>query len=228
MPAKEDFDSIFDDTKSKKKPASKTKKAAVKKAAAKKKPVKKTAAKAGSNKAPTKKAASQAKGATKKAVVQEPLKIDRFSALKTILKNHESEAMYRKSKEDRILVLSCLLLAAVVFGVMIVLSTNVSIGWFGRMIIRLFFAGTAALVGLSAGAILELNRKRLQDILAMIVKIQESFELFKEGAYPTGNGPYFPNTYKFIGSINDDETNYAQLIIKVAAAGAVVAVLLLG
>ena len=61
----------------------------------------------------------------------------------------------------------------------------------------------------------------------MIVKIHESFGFFKEGEYPTGNGAYFPNTYKFVGSINDDETNYAQLILKIASVGAVVAILLL-
>lgn len=225
MPAKEDFDSIFDDTKKKKKSSSKANKSTAKKA-----PAKKTASKKAAGRQAASAKEATAKSATKaiKSIVQEPLKIDRFETLKTILKNHEAESLYRKGKEDKILVLSCMLLAVLVFGIMIVLSIDVSIGWFGRMILRLFFAGTAALVGLAAGSILELNRKRLQDLLAMIIKIQESFELFKEGAYPTGNGPYFPNMYKFIGSINDDETNYAQMIIKMATAGAVVAILLLG
>lgn len=206
MAAKENFDSIFDDTKK-----------GAKKKSAKKAAVKKT----------VKPAAKKVKPA---AVVQtgpEPLQVDRFGALSAVLHNHEAEALYRKGKEDRVLVLSCALLAALIFGVMILLAIDTVSGWFGRFVLRLFFAGSAALVGVAAGSILELNRKRLQDLLSMIVKIHESFGFYKEGMYPTGNGAFFPNTYKFIGSINDDETNYAQLIVKIASVGAVVAILLL-
>lgn len=223
MLAKEDFDSIFEDTKGKKKKAAKkaVKKTTTKKAAAKK--------------AQPKKAPQQAKAVPKaalvsakeKAPVQPPLEVDRFTALATVLTNHEAEALYRKGKEDKILILSMAALAALIFGVMMVFAVDNTIGWFGSLVLRLFFAGAAALVGLSGSSLAELNRKRLQDILAMVVKIHESFGFFKEGEYPTGNGPYFPNTYKFIGSINDDETNYAQLIIKIASAGAVVAIMLL-
>jgi hypothetical protein len=226
MPAKEDMDSIFEST------GAKGKKAA-KKPAKKKSPAKKPAKKAAPKKTAVKKAPAKAASDAKQAPAAkvdtaDALNIDRFSALSTVLHNHEAEALYRKGKEDRVLVLSCGLLAALVLGIMIVLATDVTSGWFGRLILKLFFAGGAALVGLAGSSILELNRKRLQDVLAMIVKIHESFGLFSEGTYPTGNGAYFPNTYKFIGSINDDETNYAQLMIKIASAGAVIAILLLG
>ena len=216
MAAKENFDSIFEDTKKGKK------KAAPKKAAVKKSPVKKAAGKA----AP-KVADKGVKAASKAGIVQQPLEVDHFNALTTVLHNHEAEALYRKGKEDKVLVWSLGILAVLVFGVMVVLTAGVATTWFGRWIIRLFFAGAAALAGVSAGSLIELNRKRLQDVLDMIVKILESFGFFMEGEYPTGNGAYFPNTYKFIGSINDDETNYAQLIIKIATVGAVVAILLL-
>lgn len=239
MPAKEDFDSIFEDTKSKKK--AKGKKAA-KKAKAKKAVKKTTAKKAAAKKAVAKKAAPK-KAAAKKTKVKatpkaapptvESMDVDRFSALNTVLKNHEAEALYRKQKEDRILVFSCGLLASLVFLSLIVMPIDAlvdltrlkEIQWFGRFLEKLFFGGAAILVGLAGSSMLELNRKRLQDVLSMIVKIHESFGFFKEGAYPTGNGAYFPNTYKFIGSINDDETNYSQLIIRIASAGALIAIL---
>ncbi len=223
MLAKEDFDSIFDDTKGKKKKTTK-KKGKAKKVVPKKTAAKKSVAK----KATTKKAATKkVVQSAKKAPVQEPLKIDRFTALSTVLHNHEAEALYRKGKEDKILALSLFAFGVLIFGVMMVFAVDNTFGWFGSLILRLFFAGCAALVGLAGSSMVELNRKRLQDLLAMVVKIHESFGFFREGAYPTGNGPYFPNTYKFIGSINDDETNYAQLIIKIASAGAVVAIMLL-
>lgn len=231
MPAKEDFDSIFGKTKGKKKSK---KKAASKKAGAKgigkKAAVKKTASKkAASKKVAPKQVAAKSAPKAQPAAVAPSLEVNQFKALTTVLKNHEAEALYRKGKEDRILVLSCALLASLVFGVMIVLSPKVlgDSSWFGRTFFRLFFAGGAALVGLAGGSILELNRKRLQDVLAMTVKIHESLGFFTEGMFPTANGAYFPNTYKFIGSINDDETNYAQMIVKVAAAASVFAILLL-
>jgi hypothetical protein len=214
MTAKEDFDSIFEDTKSKakKKPAKKAVKKVAKKAV---KPV-------GAKKVSPAKVAAPAKPEP-----ADDFKVDRFAALSATLSHHEAEALYRKGKEDKILVLACGLLTALTIGIMLVLTTDTVSGGFGKFILRVFFAATVGLVGLSASSMIELNRKRLQDLLAMIVKIQDTFGFFKEGAYPTENGSYFPNTYKYVGSINDDETNYAQMIVKIASVGAVIAVLIL-
>ncbi|MCZ7584119.1 MAG: hypothetical protein M5R36_12700 [Deltaproteobacteria bacterium] len=100
-------------------------------------------------------------------------------------------------------------------------------GWFCGLLFKLFFASMSGLAGFTAAAMVELNRTRLQDLLAMIVKIQESFDLFVEGAYSKDGGAYLPNTYKFVGSINDDETNYAVLVLKLGAVVAAIGVLLL-
>jgi len=217
MAEKKNFDSIFEDTKGK---------------SAKKAPAKKAAKKAPAKKAEQTQAAPAAavaepKPQAKAPEVKAPFEVDKFKALNTILKNHEQEALYRKGKEDRILSLACGLLAALIFGSMLVLNTDVTGGWFGRLVFRVFFAGAAGLVGVSAGAMIELNRKRLQDILATIVDIHEAFGFFKAGEFTARKEAFFPNTYKFIGSINDDETNYAQLVIKVVSVAAVVAILIL-
>ena len=216
MADKERLDSIFEDTKDKEAKADKP---------AKKPAKKKTATKAAAKKT-TAAADSKAKPEPKADDTGNDFEVDRFSALKSLLRNHEEEVLYRKAKEDRMMVVGCTLLAAMVFGAMLVLATDISGGWFGRLIFRLFFAAGAALAGLAAGSMIELNRKRLQDLLTTIVKIHERFGFFEEGLY-AGSSAFLPSTYKFIGSINDDETNYAQLIVKIATAGAVVAILIL-
>lgn len=148
--------------------------------------------------------------------------VDKFMVLKTLLKNHEAEVLYRKAKEDRMLVMGLFLVALLTIGAFVTRAAagGAGCGWFYCLVYRSFFAGVIGVAGFSAAAMIELNRTRLQDLLAMIVKLHESFELFTEGAF--GPGSYLPNTYKFIGSINDDETNYSLLVLKV---GSVVAAL---
>jgi hypothetical protein len=99
--------------------------------------------------------------------------------------------------------------------------------WLAKFIFRLFFVGLAFGLAFAVNSLVELNRKRLQDVLAMIVKIQEALGLFAEGAIPGSDAAFFPNTYKFVASLNDDETNYAQMILKVAAGAAMFTILLL-
>jgi len=151
---------------------------------------------------------------------------DQFAVLKVLLMDHEGEALYRKGKEDKLLIAGIFLGLVVAIGGMIVLAMDVSMHWFWRFIFRLFFAGSAALVCFAASALIELNRKRLQDVLSTVVRIQEKFGLFDDGAFSGSDGSFLPNTYKFIGSQSDDETNYAQLILKVTAFAGAVAILI--
>jgi hypothetical protein len=154
--------------------------------------------------------------------------VDLGAVLQTAWSNHEREALYRKAKEDRLLTFSLGLLAAIVFGAAVVLGAGRALDW--NWIAKLIFRGASAAfvvaVTFALSAMIELNRKRLQDVLAMIVKIQEALHLFDDGAFPGADGAFLPNTYKFVGSMNDDETNYAQMILKVAA-GAVIGTILL-
>ena len=154
---------------------------------------------------------------------------DRFKVLKTLLKTHEAEVLYRKGKEDRMLVIGMALMAVLAFTAFLTRAIYVGFtgggSWFYCLLFRTFFAFLIGVVGFSAAAMIELNRTRLQDLLAVIVKLHEKFKLFEDGAY--GDGSFLPSPYKFIGSINDDETNYSLLILKVGAVIAAVAVFLL-
>jgi len=185
-------------------------------------------AKNNNNKAKKAGAAPEAKPAArpeaKRIWEANPLKV-----LKAAWTTHESEVLYRKAKEDRLLIFSVALLIAVVFGAAYVLGTGRALAWhtLSKLIFRLFFVGAAFGVAFAFSSLIELNRKRLQDLLSMIVKIQESLGFFEEGAIPGSDGAFFPNTYKFIGSMNDDETNYAQMIVKVTAGAAMIVILLL-
>lgn len=147
--------------------------------------------------------------------------------LKTAWVAHENEVLYRKGKEDRVLIFSTSILVALVLGAALVLGQAQGWYWLSRFIFRLFFCGAAFGVALAGNALVELNRRRMQDLLAMTIKIQESLGLYEEGSIPGADGAYFPNTYKFVGSMNDDETNYAQMILKVAGAAAIFVILLL-
>lgn len=159
----------------------------------------------------------------------ERLAVDPAAVLQTAWSNHEREVLYRKAKEDKLLLCSVGMLVALVFGAAYVLGSARLLDWYwiSKFVFRLFFVALAFGVAFAGNALLELNRKRLQDVLAMIVKIQENLRLFEEGAVPGSDGAFFPNTYKFIGSMNDDETNYAEMILKVSGAAAVFVVLLL-
>jgi hypothetical protein len=158
------------------------------------------------------------------------LSINKFKVLTTLLKTHEQEALYRKSKEDRLFMLGLALVTAVAVGAFMVRATcggGLGCGWFYSLVYRTFFSVMTGMIGFTIAAMIELNRTRLQDLLAMIVKIQESFKLFDDGAYAKDGGAYLPNTYKFIGSINDDETNYFVLVLKVGSIVAAVALFIL-
>ena len=157
-----------------------------------------------------------------RALESNPLEV-----LKTAWKTHENEVLYRKAKEDKILFFSVGALVAVVFGATIVLGDAQAWVWISRLIFRLVFCGVSFAFAFAGGSLIELNRKRMQDLLAMTVKIQETLGLYEEGAIPGNDGAYYPNSYKFVGSMNDDETNYAQLMLKVGAAGAIFVILLL-
>jgi hypothetical protein len=174
--------------------------------------------------------AVKAKPAPKAANGNGEIIIDKFQVLKTILKTHESEMLYRKTKEDRLFFLGLILVSVVAIGAFLIratFGTCSSCGWFYSLVFRTFFAVVTGAVGFTLTAMVELNRARLQDLLSMIVKIHESFRLFEEGAYSKDGGAYLPNTYKFIGSLNDDETNYSVLVLKVGAVIAAIAVFLL-
>jgi hypothetical protein len=155
------------------------------------------------------------------------LELNPLEVLKTAWKTHENEVLYRKAKEDKILFFSVGAMVAVVFGAAIVLGQAQAWWWISRLVFRLVFCGVAFGFAFGSGSLIELNRKRMQDLLAMTVKIQETLGLYEEGAIPGNDGAYYPNSYKFVGSMNDDETNYAHLVLKVGAAGAIFVILLL-
>lgn len=157
------------------------------------------------------------------------LQIDPAALLLGAWANHEAEALYRKGKEDRILCLTLALLVALLFGsAWLLLSAKLAgWSWFARFVFRIVAALGVFAFAFAGNALIELNRKRLQDVLAMIVKIQDSLRLFEENAIPGADGSFYPNTYKFIGSSNDDETNYAQMILKIGGAAAIVVMLIL-
>ena len=156
--------------------------------------------------------------------------VDKFKVLNTLLKTHEQETLYRKTKEDRLFIVGLALITAVAVGAFMIRATSidgVAGKWFYSLLFRTFFAVVTGAIGFTISAMVELNRTRLQDLLAIIVKIHESFHLFDDGAYAKDGGAYLPNTYKFIGSINDDETNYSVLVLKVGSVAAAIAVFLL-
>ncbi len=156
------------------------------------------------------------------------LRFKRYKVLNTLLMGHEAEVIYRKGKEDRLLVMGLGLVAAIAIGAFLIRATGAQgTGWFYSLIFRTLFAVLTGLAGFTAAAMMELNRTRLQDLLSMIVKIQESFGLFVDGAYSEDGGAYLPNTYKFVGSINDDETNYAVLVLKLGSVITAIGVFLL-
>lgn len=149
----------------------------------------------------------------------EPYDIDRFSVVKTLLKTHDAEVIYRKTKEDRLLIAGISLVAGVAIGAFLIraLCGGCAGSWIYSLLFRLFFAGMVGLTGFTIAAMMELNRTRLQDLLAIVVKIHEQFRLFDDGVYDNSGSAFLPSTYKFVGSINDDETNYALLVLKVAS-----------
>jgi hypothetical protein len=212
------FDDIFAETTAdtgKKKPAKKAAKASPKK----------TAAKA----SPPKAAAKIVAAAAPMATASDRLTVDTGAVLQTAWTNHEQEVLYRKGKEDRLLMFSVAILAILTLGAAYVLGSARLLDWWwlSKFVFRIVFVVLGLGIAFAGNALIELNRKRLQDVLAMVVKIQENLGLFAEGAVPGSDGAFFPNTYKFIGSINDDETNYAQMLLKVAAAAAALTILLL-
>lgn len=156
--------------------------------------------------------------------------LDRFRVLRSLLASHEAEALYRKGKEDRLLLFGIGAVAAITVGAFLVRSicaTACGGNWFYSLVFRSFFALMVGMTGFTIAAMMELNRTRLQDVLAMIVKIHERFRLFEDGRYDDSGAAFLPNSYKFIGSTNDDETNYALLVVKVGAVISAVALFVL-
>jgi len=182
-------------------------------------------------KAPAKKkAAAKQKAAPKVAAApaaDNGLTVDPALVLHNAWQTHENEILYRKEKEDKLLFFAVGALVILVFGAAYVMANAGDWFRFSRFVFRLFFAGIAFGAAFAGGALIELNRKRMQDLLSMVVKIQEKLGLYDEAGIPGNDGAFFPNTYKFIGSINDDETNYSQMILKVAGAAAIFVILLL-
>ncbi len=158
----------------------------------------------------------------------EPYELDRFSVVKTLLKTHEDEVIYRKTKEDRLLITGISLVAGVAIGAFLIraLCGGCAGSWIYSFLFRVFFSLMVGLTGFTIAAMMELNRTRLQDLLAIVVKIHEQFRLFDDGVYDKSGSAFLPSTYKFVGSINDDETNYALLVLKVASVITAVFVLL--
>ncbi|MBZ0272169.1 hypothetical protein K8I61_09035 [bacterium] len=154
---------------------------------------------------------------------------DRSNTMLAILQTHANEILYRKTKEDRLFILGLSLVAAIAASAFLIrgLSGCGSGGWFFCLVYKGFFALVTLAVGFTSAAMVELNRTRLQDLLAMTVKIHDSLDLFEDGAYAKDGGAFLPNTYKFVGSINDDETNYVVLVLKLGAVAAAAAVLFL-
>ncbi len=179
-------------------------------------------------KAPSKKAKAKAVVKASDGGTGGGFEVNKFKVLNTLLKNHEAEVLYRKQKEDKLLVAGLGLVVLMSVGAFLIRALCAGYagnGWFYSLIFRTFFAAMIGVTGFSAAAMIELNRTRLQDVLAMIVKIQEKFGLYKGGEYD--EDAFLPSPYKFIGSINDDESNYALLMLKVGAVVAAVAVFLL-
>ncbi|MCC6157110.1 MAG: hypothetical protein IT350_03595 [Deltaproteobacteria bacterium] len=204
-PGSKGFDSIFDATETKSAKTARARKTAAK-----------TSTPAGAPAAPS----TEAKPENGNGNGFEPYDIDRFSVVKTLLKTHEDEVIYRKSKEDRLLITGISLVAGVAIGAFLIRAlcgATCTGSWIYSLLFRLFFAGMVGLTGFTIAAMMELNRTRLQDLLAIVVKIHEQFRLFDDGVYDNSGSAFLPNTYKFVGSINDDETNYALLVLKVAS-----------
>ncbi|MCB9477285.1 MAG: hypothetical protein H6683_03655 [Deltaproteobacteria bacterium] len=174
-------------------------------------------------------AASKAAVAEAKSGEFEPVDINRMQVLGDILQTHYQEALYRKGKEDRLLTLGLALITAVALSAFLIRAflTVDPGGWLYSLVFRTAFAVVIALTGFAVASMVELNRTRLQDVFAMIVKVHESLRLFDDNVYNKGGGSYLPNTYKFVGSFNDDESNYAIITLKLGSVIGALAVFIL-
>lgn len=186
------FDDIFDST-------------AKKKGSSKKSPVKKS---------PAKKAAAAAPA---KNQHQEP---GGFMALNSALVGHHQEVLQRRAREDRYLMWSTALTAAITLFAFLTLYGDASVSWFLRFLVKLALCGFVAANALFAVSILDDNRKKMRDLLGVIVKINERFGFFETGRYDSTEESFFPNAYKFAGSDSEDEANLKTMFLKGSAAAA--------
>jgi len=151
------------------------------------------------------------------APAQQPAALDAspFAVLKLLFREHGAEALYRRGREERAVLLSCALcgllalIAAIVFG-----GPWNEAGWLWRLIFKLLLIAAAFLVASSGSKLIEVNRKRLQDLLGLQVKLANRLRLYEEGAYLPDGEPLYPGAFKFLGSLADDETNIGSLLVK--------------
>jgi len=155
------------------------------------------------------------------------LEIDRFKVLSDSLTSHHNEVIYRKGKEDRILFWASGLIMAVALVSFLVLYGHSGVSLFVRLVLKILLCLGIGLIALFAGSLLENNRKKIRDVIALLVKINEKFELFKEGAYDKSEEPFYPDSYRFAGSESEDEANNKSLFLKGMAIFAVILILFL-
>lgn len=181
---------------------------------------------AAAKRAPAKKAAPPE--AETPAPAADDLALDKFAALNSALTSHHEEFLQRKAREDRYLFWSTGLTAAfLVFVAFGALYAGHSSFWFGRLVMRLFLAGGAIGNLLFTTSILEGNRRKMRDLLGVIVKLNDRLGFFTPGVYDQSEEAFYPNTYKFAGSEAEDETGKKTLFLKGLTAFAVLAILFL-
>ncbi|MDP8254482.1 MAG: hypothetical protein P9M14_01910 [Candidatus Alcyoniella australis] len=189
------LDDIFESTAPKKK-------AGAKKAAAKKTAAQKTAAKS-------------VKADPAVAAQADALDIPQFSVLKMLFLAHNEEVLYRRAREERAMILCCALCGALALLAVIAFGGPWGVaGWFWRLVFKVLLIAGVFMAASSGSKLIEVNRKRLQDLLGLQVKISNILRLYDEGTYADEKDPLYPGTFKFLGSLADDETNIGSLLIK--------------
>ena len=183
---------------------------------------------AAAKKAPARKAARPEDDAPAPAKPVADLAIDKFAALNSALTAHHEEVLQRKAREDRYLFWSTGLTAAfLVFVAFGALYGGHSASWMVRILVRLLLAGGAIGNLVFTTGVLESNRRKMRDLMGVVVKLNDRLGFFTPGMYDESEESFYPNTYKFAGSEAEDETNKKALFLKGMTAVAVLVILFL-
>ena len=153
--------------------------------------------------------------------------IDRFQALNSSVGHHHGEMLFRRAKEDRVLIWGSALIVAVTLAGGVVFYGNTTVAWFSRLVLKLALCLGIGLIAFYASGLLESNRKKMRENMALIVKINEALGLFKGGMYDRTDEPFYPESYRVAASECEDETNSKTLFLKGMAIFAVIVVLFL-
>jgi hypothetical protein len=177
-------------------------------------------------KAPARKRAAPAPAAQPETPAEDPC-VDRDDALLAALTAHHGEVLQRKAREDRFLFWSTGLTAAFVVVALAVFYGDHSVSWLVRIGIKLLLA--AGVVGnlLFTTSLMENNRKKVRDLMGVVVKLNERLGFFTPGVYDDSEEPFYPNAYKFAGSEAEDETNLKAMFLKGMAGFAVLVIVFL-